>query len=263
MNIKRIVLLSIVACLTVLFQQVDAAEKDLVVMTYNIRAGSLTTIDSLAEMIKSQNPDFVALQEVDVMTKRANAPNMNGRNIVSELAAKTDMFGYFGRTLNFAGGYYGIAILSRYPCLSMQRFMLPNPLKTEQRALLLGTFEVDGMPEVAFACTHLDVKSVETRALQADFVLDKIAGCNADIAIIGGDFNATPNEPCAKKFCNAMVNISDSAPTFPADVPDRKIDYLFMLPNDNIKATGCRVIDLPVQLSDHRAVTATIKVDCH
>ena len=94
MNIKRIVLLSIVACLTVLFQQVDAAEKDLVVMTYNIRAGSLTTIDSLAEMIKSQNPDFVALQEVDVMTKRANAPNMNGRNIVSELAAKTDMFGY-------------------------------------------------------------------------------------------------------------------------------------------------------------------------
>ena len=56
-------------------------------MTYNIRAGSLTTIDSLAEMIKSQNPDFVALQEVDVMTKRANAPNMNGRNIVSELAA--------------------------------------------------------------------------------------------------------------------------------------------------------------------------------
>ena len=52
-------------------------------------------------------------------------------------------------------------------------------------------------------------------------------------------------------------------PTFPADVPDRKIDYLFMLPNDNIKATGCRVIDLPVQLSDHRAVTATIKVDCY
>ena len=141
--------------------------------------------------------------------------------------------------------------------------MLPNPLKTEQRALLLGTFEVDGMPEVAFACTHLDVKSVETRALQADFVLDKIAGCNADIAIIGGDFNATPNEPCAKKFCNAMVNISDSLPTFPADVPDRKIDYLFMLPNNNIKATGCRVIDLPVQLSDHRAVTATIKVDCY
>ena len=49
----------------------EAAEKELVVMTYNIRAGSLTTIDSLAEMIKSQNPDFVALQEVDVMTKRA------------------------------------------------------------------------------------------------------------------------------------------------------------------------------------------------
>ena len=90
-----------------------------------------------------------------------------------------------------------------------------------------------------------------------------MAACHADIAIIGGDFNATPNEPCAEKFCNAMVNISDSMPTFPADVPDRKIDYLFMLPNDNIKAAGCRVIDLPVQLSDHRAVTATIKVDCY
>lgn len=263
MNIKRVFLLSIVACLTMCFVKSNAAEKELVVMTYNIRAGSLTTIDSLAEMIKSKNPDFVALQEVDVMTKRTNAPNMNGRNIVSELAAKTEMFGYFGRTLNFAGGYYGIAILSRYPCISMQRFLLPNPMKTEQRALLIGTFEVAGMQNVAFACTHLDVKSVETRALQADFVLDKIAGCNADITIIGGDFNATPDEPCADKFCNAMTNISDSLPTFPADVPDKKIDYLFMLPCDNIKATECQVIDLPVQLSDHRAVTATIKVDCH
>ena len=61
MNIKRIVLLSIVACLTVLFQQVDAAEKDLVVMTYNIRAGSLTTIDSLAEMIKWVSRNLVGI----------------------------------------------------------------------------------------------------------------------------------------------------------------------------------------------------------
>lgn len=257
-HIKKLLLLSLLLIAAGSFQA-NAADKELVVMTYNIRAGSLTTIDSLADFINAHHPDFVALQEVDVMTNRANAKQMNGINIVSALAARTNMFGYFGKTLNFAGGYYGIAILSRHPCLKMECFQLPNPKHTEQRVLLLGKFEIDGKHEIAFACTHLDVKSAETRSLQADYIIGKIKG-TALPTIIGGDFNAYPEEMCAHKFHAAMTDISGTDPTFPALNPDRKIDYLFTYaPSQSFKHHFCPTT-LPDQLSDHRAIVTKLRL---
>ncbi|MDD6006932.1 MAG: endonuclease, partial [Bacteroidales bacterium] len=48
------------------------------VMTYNLRLGELATLKQLAEHIIAFNPDFVALQEVDVHTMRRLAPHQNG-----------------------------------------------------------------------------------------------------------------------------------------------------------------------------------------
>ena len=111
------------------------------VMTYNIRFGELATVDRLAEHIKSFKPDFVALEEVDVNTDRSLAPHQNGRNIISELAGKSNMFGLYGKTINFNKGYYGIAILSRYPYIHVNKLNLPNPQGTEPRVLLEALFE--------------------------------------------------------------------------------------------------------------------------
>ncbi len=257
-TIKNLLILSILLMAAVGFQA-NADDKGLVVMTYNIRAGSLTTIDSLADFINSLHPDFVALQEVDVMTRRANAKKMNGTNIVSALAARTNMFGYFGKTLNFAGGYYGIAILSRYPCKKMECFQLPNPKQTEQRVLLLGEFELDGNREISFACTHLDVKSADTRGLQADFIINKIKGA-AMPTIIGGDFNAYPQDLCSQKFHAAMTDISGCEPTFPAWSPDRKIDYLFVYAPLQPFKPHFSTTTLPDQLSDHRAIVTKLRL---
>ena len=40
------------------------------VMTYNIRFGELASLEELASHIKSFNPDFVALQEIDCIEER-------------------------------------------------------------------------------------------------------------------------------------------------------------------------------------------------
>ena len=256
----RLLLLSIIAMLVIpLVAAQNAASGNMRVMTFNLRAGSLTTLDSLADVIKSENPDFVALQEVDVMTMRGNAPNMNGKNMVSELAARTGMFGYFARTINFVGGYYGIAILSKHPCVKMEKFMLPNPENTEQRALLKGTFELNGKVPFIFACTHLDVKSAATRSLQVDFILDKL-GDDSTPKIIGGDLNAYPYEECINKLRKKMTNISGNGLTFPSDAPDRKIDYLFFAPKKGCDMISTQVIDHNPQPSDHRAVATEIKL---
>ena len=52
------------------------------VMTYNIRFGELASLEELASHIKSFNPDFVALQEIDCKTDRGErAPHQIGRDL--------------------------------------------------------------------------------------------------------------------------------------------------------------------------------------
>lgn len=237
----------------------NVGNRELRVMTYNLRAGQLTNFDDLASQIKELNPDFVAMQEIDVMTKRGNTPHMNGTNMVNELAVRTGMFGYFARTINFAGGYYGIAILSKHPCIAMEKFMLPNPQATEQRAMLKGTFELDGKSPIVFACTHLDVKSEGTRSIQVDFILDKFSKDTVPV-IIGGDLNAYPNEPCINLLRRKMDNISGNGLTFPSDNPDRKIDYLFIAPKKKFELKSTEVVNHIPQLSDHRPILSVIEL---
>ena len=96
------------------------------VMTYNLRFGELADMDRLAREIKAAEPDFVAIQEVDVNTNRDLARHNNGLNYVSELAQRTGMFGHYARTLNFGRkGYYGIGILSRHPAVRVEKLELP------------------------------------------------------------------------------------------------------------------------------------------
>lgn len=228
--------------------------QNLRVMSYNLRFGQLATADSIAAEIARENPDFVALQEVDVNTQRANAPIQNGVNMVNRIAEKTGMFVHYGRTLNFAGGLYGIAILSKHPCTEFKCYELPNPKNVEPRCMILGTFALNGKQKINFACTHLDYKAKETRELQAQYILGKLAESKLP-TIIGGDFNATPNEPAIHLFNEKMADVSHDAKTYPAHEPNIKIDYLFVSPDRcfEVKAKTTRP-SLEKNNSDHLAI---------
>lgn len=113
------------------------------VMTYNLRFGELASLEELAHHIKSFKPDFVALQEVDSKTDRKRTPHQKGKDFISELAYHTGMFGLYGKTIDYSTGYYGIGMLSKYPYISVQKIMLPHPVKEhERRAMLEGLFEM-------------------------------------------------------------------------------------------------------------------------
>ena len=227
------------------------------VMTYNLRFGELATIDQLAEQIKALNPDFVALEEVDVNTHRSLAPHQNGKNMLSELAGKTNLFGLYGKTIPFSNGYYGIGILSRYPCISVNKFALPNPQGEEPRVLLEGLFEVGKTDTVFFAATHLDVKDERTRELQAGYITDHFKDSPFPV-IIGGDFNATPDSKVIKDIMvRNWSDVTDSSLTFPAREPKVKIDYLFARPRNRWKLVSTHaVLSL---LSDHLPVVTELE----
>lgn len=229
---------------------------NLKVMTYNLRFGELASLEQIASHIKSFNPDFVALEEVDVNTTRDRAPKQNGKDLISTLAYETGLFGSYGKTINYAGGYYGIGILSKYPVIDLKKILLPNPENKEPRALLVGTFEV-GKDTIMFATTHLDVNSAATREKQAEFIQNYLKDSKYPV-ILGGDFNAKPSEIAIKDiFDKKWFNATNTDLTFPAWKPTIKIDYIFCLPKNDWKIIRTQAVQSC--LSDHLPVVSEIQ----
>lgn len=228
------------------------------IMSFNLRFGEKATLEEIAAVIKAENPDLVALQEVDVCTARAQSPHQNGRNFINELAALTGMFGQYARTINFAGGYYGIGILSRHPFESTRKYWLPNPSNLEPRVMLESVVELGGGRRMAFVATHFDYQKPETRLLQAQYLLDKVQGLDMPV-VVAGDLNADAGDEAIDLLNASLKPLSCPEPTFPAHAPEVKLDHIFGAPAGSIALLDSAIPVAPL-VSDHLPLISTITV---
>ena len=80
------------------------------VMSYNVQhcAGMQSDInyDRTADIIWREQPDVVALQELDSVTSRSE-----GLNQIEELARRTLYYPVYAGAIDYAGGKYGLGIL--------------------------------------------------------------------------------------------------------------------------------------------------------
>ena len=252
MKFRLIILSVLLSCLSAMAQSDTIKVK---VMTYNLRFGELASLEQLAQHIKSFNPDFVALQEVDCNTMRERAPHQNGKNFVTELAYHTGMFGFYCKNINYAGGYYGIGILSKYPMIYIEKMLLPNPEKKEQRGLIVGNFEME-QDTITFACTHLEVSSEKTRLQQVDFINNYFKNAKYP-TILGGDFNTQPSQKPILEMRKVWGNVTNDDLTYPSWAPRTKIDYLFTLPQKGWKVIRTQAVHSV--LSDHLPIVTEME----
>lgn len=247
-----------------LFSSVFAQEKpkQLKILSYNLRFGELASLEELAEFIKNENPDVVALQEVDVRTFRDRAPKQNGKDFVSELAYHTGMLGVYGKTIPYMGGYYGIGILSKYPLSSVERIYLPKTEHgKEQRALLVADVEYKEGEYFTFASTHLDYTNTQERQTQVEKINEVLFNKTYPV-IIAGDFNARPDAIEIVKGMAQWEQICNTEATVPATAPRHKIDYIFAYPKN--KWTLIENASYLIQLSDHLPISAIVELrDCN
>ncbi|MBO4814810.1 MAG: endonuclease/exonuclease/phosphatase family protein [Muribaculaceae bacterium] len=235
----------------------------LTVMTLNLHAGRDASLEQIGLFIKQYNPDFVALQEVDLNTHRANCRHQNGRDFITELAYHSGMQGLFCPTIKFSGGLYGIGLLTRHPFVEVQNIMLPHPNpKMEQRGLLQGTFVLPDGDTVVMACTHLEAFDSLSRVAQAQFILSHFDDM-AHPAILAGDFNAPPLDPAISMLTTQWTDCTPAdQPTFSTTKPTQKIDYILThpagipKPESAWRVLGSQVI--PIILSDHFPVITTL-----
>ena len=179
------------------------------IASYNIRHGHDAGSDMslLASDICSVKADVVGLQEVDIGTAR-----VHGRNTLAELAEAMGFVHYrFCRAIDYMGGQYGTAILSRYPIESFKIIPLPCDGTREARSVGHAVIDADGM-RVDFFNTHLSVESTAARLPQ----FDALAALTKHHPgwILTGDFN-TANLDCFSVFRNASMANPNRFATFP------------------------------------------------
>ena len=125
--------------------QAKSSPKTFRVMTYNIHHGEgldgKVDLLRIAQLIKEQSADIVALQEVDKGTERTQR-----RDFPAELAALTGMTCIFNNNYNYQGGEYGNAVLSRFPVKFWMNTHYKMLREGEQRGLLRLVIEVNGRP---------------------------------------------------------------------------------------------------------------------
>lgn len=237
----------------------DTTEKQTTIkaLSYNLRFGELASLEKLADFIKKEDPDVVALQEVDSHTFREKAPHQNDKDFATELGFLTGMFAAYGKTIQYKGGYYGIALLSKYPIAKVKRIYLPKTKKgKEQRAILIADIEYCDNTYFTFASTHLDYTNTEERQGQVQKI-NEIVSDNKYPVILGGDFNASPDSKEIEVGMRNWKLLSDLEPTFRSD-KQRTIDYIFAFPKGKWSKIEASTYD--VKLSDHYPIGVLVEM---
>lgn len=237
----------LVICAALLSQSVEAQT----VMSYNIRncmglAADSMNVERVASVIRRERPTVVAVQEVDSCTGRSA-----GRDVLSELAAATGMNGTYSAAIDYSGGRYGIGVLSDVAPLSVRRFALPG--REEQRTLLIAEFA-----QFVFFATHLSLTGEDSfRSME---IIDSLATSYDKRVILAGDLNFTPADPQYRILDEKFQILSVDAPSYPADTPTDRIDYIALYKKDghkDIKLRSHYVVDAPTQ-SDHRPLVVLL-----
>ncbi len=239
-----------------------AARAGVRVLVYNIHAGKdaggADSLAALAGLVRSTGADVVLLQEVDQGTNRSGHVDQP-----AVLAASTGLHATFGSALDFDGGKYGVAILSRWPIASDTLIHLPvTPVQTraggshEPRGALRVVLATPEGPLTVFN-THLDASGDDRyRRQEADTITRLVARAReaGQTVIAGGDFNSTPESAVQAAVRGAGLRDAwtecgaGEGLTFPDKVPVKRIDYLFL--TGGVRCSTARVVD--TRISDHR-----------
>ncbi len=207
------------------------------IMTYNIRHGvgmdRVLDLERAARVIETANPDIIVLNEMDNGTARSF-----GVLQADSLGRRLKMNARFGRSIDFDGGEYGNALLSKYPIVDFQVVDLSTDTLLEGRSIFLARLDL-GLDTLFIMGTHLGLIPEE----QSEQITRIIHALPDDQKLLmAGDFNFTADSEAYTRITDYLEDgILKTNPetgfTYPADVPEKRIDYIFIgrevVPVDN------------------------------
>ena len=162
--------------------------KHITVATYNICHGHYAGYDwkRIADLLHEVGADIVGFQEIDMLTNRTG-----GRDTINELTAATGFpYALFIPAMDYDGGQYGTAILSRYPMVESGTHPLPSA-DYEPRAFGRVTVDLGDDHTLTLLNTHLSVEARAQQDIQFAYLADWMGKHLPEDtpAVLTGDFN--------------------------------------------------------------------------
>ena len=241
------------------------------VLVYNIHAGKdaegVDNLERVAAIVRRSGADIALLQEVDRNTRRSG-----GVDQPAVLARLTGLHAAFGRTLDYQGGEYGIAILSRWPISSDTLISLPvDPPQPrsggsyEPRGALRAEI-VSPVGVIVAVNTHLDASADDRWRRQEIRSLLRIVDSARDRVgarvLVGGDFNSTPESFVQDTIRSGLLRDvwlscgRGEGFTYPARSGVKRIDYVYV--DRGVRCAGAEVLE--TDASDHRPLFVRLEL---
>lgn len=237
--------------------------QQLKIMAYNIHHANPPSrpehidVDAIVEAIRKQAPDLVALQEVDVNTARSG--NIDQAKLIAE---KLGMHYFFAKAIDYDGGAYGQAVLSKYPISEEQIHRLPSKEGSGGEPRILATVRVDlpGGRPIRFGTVHLDAqRDPKNRMMQAE-KLTAIARDEPLPFVMAGDFNTTEDDPVFDVLRNEWVPTCKNCPfTIPVVQPKKAIDFILFDRKHPWEVVSHVAVD-EQYASDHLPIVSILKL---
>lgn len=235
---------------------------ELKILSYNVHhcnppsKPGLIDVAGIAKVINDSKADLIGLQEIDVNNERSGV-NLDQ---AAKLAEMTGMNYYFSKGIDYKGGAYGTAILSRYPISEMETILLPQESGTEQRTLSVLTVTFADGQQVRFANTHLDFTSDSNALAQAKSITGYFEKEKLPVVLVG-DFNVEVSSQTMGHLDKTFNRTCEQAcpNTIPVVNPRKTIDFIMYSEGFGIQTIFHEVIQ-EHYASDHLPVLAKIRL---
>ena len=216
------------------------------VMTFNIQHGvdharrlrepgasdvDLIDLDRVAEAVRRFDPDILSLNEV---RDASFEPGFSAQaRFLSQMVHLP--YYYFGEALAAGNhGPYGNALLSRYPFRTIEKIMIPDPVRSrpnghyETRCLIRAEFD-DPCP-LRVMNTHFGLEPEEAqnavRTVLEHTPPDQVP------TVLMGDFNLQPEDPILAPLLDVYRDsgrlLPEGSLSYPSNAPEMKIDYILL-----------------------------------
>jgi len=241
---------------------------ELRLVSYNMRWRSGEDLKKLIKLFREDaeigNPSIVALQEVDRQKERSGKTN-TAKLLADELGL---YYAWAAPPSPTSGAEEetGVAILSTYPLLDVQRIVLPHEGPGHRRRVALGASVKVGDTLLRVYSAHAETRiSMEKKIDQLNAVVDDLNHRQPAIpAIVMGDFNTWQGDAerkTIKLFTDAgFVTPFGSQTTFIRRVlfvpVELRLDWIWMRGFETVSYG----IDRKVEVSDHWPLWANVRL---
>jgi len=236
-------------------------------MTYNVHRcvgiDGKDSYDAVAELCARADADVIALQELDAPETDEDVGAHHARELSSHLGMQL----LFCRTFRNNVGYYGHALLSRYPIALRRVTTFPSLRDAEPRGAIWARIALERGTLDVFS-THLGVYRSERAAQVLELVSRRWLGSTEleHPCILCGDLNAVPDATTYRRIAARMRDAQRVIPghkprsTFPSFLPFLRLDHVFVSDDLDVRAARVPYDALSRRASDHLPLIVDLEV---